>query len=363
MEPLYTFITSRELEQRLPAMTAHLKSAEERSELRFSEAIVASLWFRWEGKKSMAHIGLWESGDCIVEIVETLNGEYRPFRHKRCQTREEFYHILWEMIATVSLLEGITDPVSGAGLSVSNLDRWIEMTESDTYRITSKVVYSQRIRSLSWDRSTYHPSQYLACDSDQWAIIPTHRGKSSHCLFYGSDGLPKEVTEVFLNNNSTCDFGFSIIYKRVIGINAQDGLFYKKYSPDHVKAKKDEIWGDFYYASFYTSIHFAIERGCKSIVLFPTFGNMFKWLWASFIRAAHNAMLAHKADYDLLICQNCGCLDQSLPDYCHHEELLEVPDHKPIGSLFIDQLQPDLSRIRFQPVSRNVTNIQSRPRK
>ncbi len=110
MEPLRTFITSRELEQRLPAMTAHLKPAQESAELRFSKAVVASLWFRWEGKKSMAHIGLWESGDCDVEIVETPNGEFRPFRHKRCQTKEEFYHMLREMIATVSQLEEIADP-------------------------------------------------------------------------------------------------------------------------------------------------------------------------------------------------------------------------------------------------------------
>lgn len=70
MEPLYTFITSRELERRLPAMIAHLKPVEETSELRFTEATVATVWFQWEGKKSIARIGLWESGDCDVEVVE-----------------------------------------------------------------------------------------------------------------------------------------------------------------------------------------------------------------------------------------------------------------------------------------------------
>lgn len=110
MEPLHTFITGRELEQHLPAMTAHLKPAEASSELRISEAVVASLWFRWEGRKSMAQIGLWESGDCDVDIVETSKGEFHPFRHKRCQTKEEFYHMLREMIATVSQLEDIADP-------------------------------------------------------------------------------------------------------------------------------------------------------------------------------------------------------------------------------------------------------------
>ena len=111
MEPLYTFITSRELERRLPAIIAHLKPVEEKSELRFTEATVATVWFQWEGKKSIAHIGLWESGDCDVEVVEMSSGEFRPFRHKRCQTKEEFYHMLREMIATVSQLEEIADPV------------------------------------------------------------------------------------------------------------------------------------------------------------------------------------------------------------------------------------------------------------
>jgi hypothetical protein len=93
-------------------MVAHLKPAEESSELRFSEATVASLWFRWEGKKSMAQISLWQSGDCDVEIAETASGAFHPFRHLRCKTKEEFYQMLRGMIATVSQLEEIADPAA-----------------------------------------------------------------------------------------------------------------------------------------------------------------------------------------------------------------------------------------------------------
>lgn len=102
MEPLYTFITSRELKAQLPELTAPLKPYEETSELRFSEEMVASLWFRWEGKKSMAHIGLWESGDCDVDIADVKSGGFFPFRHRRCKTKEEFYAMFREMIGTLS---------------------------------------------------------------------------------------------------------------------------------------------------------------------------------------------------------------------------------------------------------------------
>ena len=102
MEPLREFITSRELEKILPGKIAHLREHEEASELHFSDKVVATLWFRWDGKKCLSQISLWESGDCDVEIADIKSGEFLPFRHKRCQTKEEFYSMLDDMIATVS---------------------------------------------------------------------------------------------------------------------------------------------------------------------------------------------------------------------------------------------------------------------
>ncbi len=102
MEPLRAFITSRELETILPGKIAHLREQEAAAELHFSDQVVATLWFRWEGKKSLSQISLWESGDCEVEIADITSGEFLPFRQKRCQTKEEFYSMLDEMIMIVS---------------------------------------------------------------------------------------------------------------------------------------------------------------------------------------------------------------------------------------------------------------------
>jgi hypothetical protein len=102
MESLRTFITSRELEKALPAKIAHLKAHEEKCELHFFEENMASLWFRWDGKKSSSQISLWESGYCDVEIADGKSGDFLPYRHKRCSTKEEFYSMLDEMIAAIS---------------------------------------------------------------------------------------------------------------------------------------------------------------------------------------------------------------------------------------------------------------------
>jgi hypothetical protein len=90
MKPLQSFITRRELEPLLPALVAHLKPAEERSELRFTEAAVASLGFPCEGKRCMAHIGLWESGDCDVEIVDIASGAFHPSGTSVARRRKSF---------------------------------------------------------------------------------------------------------------------------------------------------------------------------------------------------------------------------------------------------------------------------------
>jgi len=101
MEPLHDFIVSRELEVLLPDIVACLRPYEEKSELHFSEAMVASLWFRWDGKKCFAHIGLWESGDCDLDALDSDSGAPFGQRHKRCTSKDEFIVFFTEAIRCI----------------------------------------------------------------------------------------------------------------------------------------------------------------------------------------------------------------------------------------------------------------------
>jgi hypothetical protein len=195
-----------------------------------------------------------------------------------------------------------------------------------TRQITQHILYDPSIRSdyEAGGGRPWNPSLYLQQENNDWAIIPTHRGKSYHDPFYFNEGLPRAVAQEFLRDDIRTDCGYALVYRRVIGVHAQNGTFYKSKVPDHVKAKQDEIWGDFYYAALYSSVSFALKHGCQRVAFFPTFGGFDKWQWASFIRAAHNAVRMHGSRSPLRVCENCV---QGLPRFALDEEGLEFSSH------------------------------------
>jgi hypothetical protein len=105
MEPLRAFIISRELEDALPEKVAALRRFEGKSELHFSDVMSSSLRFRWDGKKTLAEIVLRESGDCDVEAIDLKTGSISPHQYKRCVSKEDFYGMFAEFVATVTANE------------------------------------------------------------------------------------------------------------------------------------------------------------------------------------------------------------------------------------------------------------------
>lgn len=105
MEPLRTFLVSREFEKDLSERVSSLKRYGAKEELHFSDAVITSLRFRWEGKKTLAEIVLRETGDCDAETIDVRTGTFSPHRYKRCSSKEEFYEMFAELVAAISANE------------------------------------------------------------------------------------------------------------------------------------------------------------------------------------------------------------------------------------------------------------------
>jgi hypothetical protein len=213
--------------------------------------------------------------------------------------------------------------------------------------ITEYVCYD---RTLQFE---YHrkqplcgPSLFLEPGFGDWAIIPTHRGKSYHDLFYSQNGMPKNVAAEFLREDIFKDCGYALIYKRVIGFHAQNGHYYKTHKPYYVDFREDAIWGDYYYAGLYECILHALKNGCKRLAFFATHGSLSRWQWCALIRAAHNAKQASASDGVLSVC------DISFPElrpFSLDEENLPIPPHHESARVRLENYAEGIDLLSFIP--------------
>lgn len=220
-------------------------------------------------------------------------------------------------------------------------------------KITSQVFYDASIRKDYEERNPnpWNPSRYFIEHNDDWAIIPTHRAKSYHDPFYFKDrlvqpGLPESVAKIFLTKDIVTDSGYALVFKRVIGLKSQDGNFYNTNIPKHI-GLNNEVWGDYYYAGYFSSILHALNSGCKRLAVFPTHGGFYRWQWCALIRATHNAVLQFGSRLPLLICDICV---SGLPDFAQKEEAeCKIQPHSFLENLKIDNLNDEIQIIKFLP--------------
>jgi len=217
------------------------------------------------------------------------------------------------------------------------------------HRITDNVIYDPSIGKAC--RDGILPGHFFTEENSAWAIIPTHLGKSYHDTFYrGSNrhplewGLPQAVAEIFLRQDILTDAGYSLVYKRVIGLKGQDGEFYKANLPNFVKT--DEIWGDYLYAGYFVSILHALSNGCERLAIFPTGGRFLKWHWSAVVRAAQNAVSEYGGASPLHICEVCV---GGLPSFAWTKEELVFSPHTPLENSESFDLNPDIKILKFTP--------------
>jgi hypothetical protein len=220
--------------------------------------------------------------------------------------------------------------------------------------ITEHICYDRTIQ-LEYHRKKplCGPSLFLEPGLDDWAIIPTHRGKSYHDLFYSNSGLPKNVAAEFLKDDIIEDRGYALIYKRVIGLHAQNGLYYKNHKPYYVDFRENAIWGDYYYAGLYECLLHALQNGCKRLAFFATHGSLMRWQWCALIRAAHNAKQMYSSDGSLSIC------DISIPElqqFSLDEEKLPIPPHHEPDHVRLEEHAEGIDFLSFIPNTSATSN-------
>lgn len=230
--------------------------------------------------------------------------------------------------------------------------------QSFTRPITKHICYDETMQLEYHPKPNNRgPALFLEPESDDWAIIPTHRGKSYHDLFYAGRGLPQNVALEFLNDNIIEDRGYALIYKRVFGFHAQNGHYYKNNKPYYVDFREDAIWGDYYYAGLFECIRHALRNGCKRLAFFPTYGSLKKWQWCALIRAAHNAKQMSSSDGMLSIC-SFGIPE--LPQYSLDEEELPIIPHYDSAHSELVEHANDIDILSFIPNNSAISRHQYR---
>jgi len=218
------------------------------------------------------------------------------------------------------------------------------------HRITDNVIYDPSIGKAC--RDGIFLGHFFQDSSSDWAVIPTYRGKSYHDTFYmGCEKHPLEtgfaqaVAEVFLGQDILADSGYAIVYKRVIGLKGQDGEFYKSNRPCFIN-ENEEVWGDYFYAAYFSSILHALSNGCERVAIFPTGGRFLKWHWSAVVRAAHNAVSEYGGASPLHICEVCV---GGLPAFAWNKEEFVFSPHTPLENSESFDLNPDIKILKFTP--------------
>jgi hypothetical protein len=214
--------------------------------------------------------------------------------------------------------------------------------------ITSRVVYDPGMDREYHSRCrSNRPMICLEPRNGNWAIIPTQTGKSYHSVFfYGQGGLPAEIQQEFLKKDIVTECGYALAYKRVIGLHAQNGKFYKTHRPSSIHFRGDEIWGDYYYAALYCSLCYALERECERLAFFPTYGMICKWQWEALVRAAHNAMEKSRPDDKLAICVICCGLPDDFP---RNQEPVSLLQHAELPYARAESYADTMDLLTFLP--------------
>jgi hypothetical protein len=213
--------------------------------------------------------------------------------------------------------------------------------------ITDQIYYDKSIQRDYFQGSSLRgPSLFLEPGSTDWAIIPTHRGRSYHDLFYSRDGLPRLIAEKFLMEDAVTDHGYALIHKRVIGFHAQNGYYYQKHKPYYIDFRQDAIWGDYYYAGLYECVLHALKNGCQRLAFFATYDNLLHWQWCALVRASQNAMTKMSSGRTLSL---CNISTSNLPQYSRDEEILPIPSHDGSSYIQFTKYSEDIDIITFTP--------------
>ena len=178
----------------------------------------------------------------------------------------------------------------------------------------------------------------------RWAIIPSHRGKCNWDPIYGL--LPNEIKERVLNLENNDQFGEIIFYKQIAFLQTDWSEFCMINRPNFLtwRGRRDEVWGDYYYAGYSLILREALQRGCGHIELGAPGNHFRKYEWENFCRACKNAQLSLDSDQILEI-SGIACED---PISVRANQI----DLKPHDSNFFHEQSHDedgLLHIRFRP--------------